>query len=176
MPQLFRVDPSLPNALERAFPSLAVLGSAASQLVAAASLAAVVALCAREGTFRRGAVRAALLAGLVIVLLPSSPRSAVEFAFDFATSAAVIAWLAVCAFVLLRDHAAAWVFFGTLAFGGSSAIRLLGQDAAADRIAGAGGLLLTVIVALMLVGFRRREPAVDAAVVPPALPLPEPLS
>jgi hypothetical protein len=68
------------------------------------------------------------------------------------------------------------VFFGTLAFGGSSAIRLLGQDAAADRIAGAGGLLLTVIVALMLVGFRRREPAVDAAAVPPALPLPEPVS
>ena len=42
----------------------------------------------------------------------------------------VIAWLAVTAFVLLRDHPAAWVYFGTLAFGGSSAVRLLGQDAA----------------------------------------------
>jgi hypothetical protein len=144
--------------------------------VAAASLAAVVALCAREATFRRPAVRAALLLGLLVVLLPSSPRSTVEFAFELATAAAAAAWLAVSAFVLLRDHPAAWVFFGALAFGGSSAVRLLGQNAAADRIAGAAGLVLTFLVALLLVGFRRREPAVDAAAVPPPLPLPEPIA
>jgi Type II CAAX prenyl endopeptidase Rce1-like len=175
LPQLFRADPSLPNSLERAFPSLAVIGSAGSQLVATASLAAVVALAARETTFRRPGIRAAMLLGVLIVILPSSPRSALEFGFELATAAAGAAWLAVAAFVLLADHPAAWVFFGTLAFGGSSALRLLGQDAAADRIAGAAGIALTAVVALLLVGFRRREPAVESVSAPPP-PLPEPIS
>ncbi|HYK41792.1 MAG TPA: CPBP family intramembrane glutamic endopeptidase [Thermoanaerobaculia bacterium] len=175
VPQLFRADPALPNALERAFPSLAVLGSASSQLVAAACLAAVAALAWRERTFRRPAVRVLLLVGLIVVLLPSSPRSAVEFGFELAAAAAGAAWLAVTAFILLRDHPAAWVFFGTLAFGGSSALRLLGQGAAADRIAGAAGMVLTAAVAILLVGFGRREPASDVAPAVPA-PLPEPIA
>ncbi|MEO8430551.1 MAG: lysostaphin resistance A-like protein [Acidobacteriota bacterium] len=159
VPALFDPDPSLPSAMERAIPSLAVLWSAATLTFLAAAVAAVVARGFREALLRRADVRALVLIGAVVALLPGSARSAVELAGGLAGSLLMAGWLAISAFALLRDHAAAWVFFGALAFGGSAASRLLAQPAAADRAAGWVGIALLAAAALALVGARRRQPA-----------------
>ena len=151
VPQLFRADPSLPNSLERAFPSLAVIGSAASQL-ASFGLASVV---AGGGAGWRGSGfpppghpgrdRCSGPRSRFFRLRPISPWSSRLRAR--AGSLAILAWLASSArFVLLADHPAAWVFFGTLAFGLAAAVRLLSQPAPPDRISRAAvGILLTAV-------------------------------
>ena len=167
VPALFRPDPSLPAAVEKALPALAVLWSAATLTVLAAAVAAVASRGAGEPLLRRADVRAVVLLGVIVALMPGSARSALEFAGGLAGSALTACWLAVAAFALLRDHAAAWVFFGALAFGGAAASRLLAQPAAPDRAAGFVGLALVAAAALLLVGTRPRQPAVTEA---PGLP------
>jgi hypothetical protein len=77
---------------------------------------------------------------------------------------AVAVWLGVVAFVLLKDHVAAWVLFGALAFGGRAAAALLGQSAAADRAAGwVAVALIAVAVIGLLAGKREAGTALDGA-------------
>lgn len=148
-------DPSLPTALEKAVPGFASLASAAFATLALASVAAVAAIAAREPFFRKRAARAAALAGLVLVLLPMSLHSVTEFVVDLLPPLAVAVWLGVVGFVLLKDHVAAWVLFGALAFGGRAAAALLEQSAAADRAAGwVAVALIAVSVIGLLAGMR----------------------
>ncbi len=167
-PELFRPDPSLPGSLDLALPAIAVLSAAAFATFGTASAASVAALGSREAFLRRRSTRIALAAGALVALLPSSPHSTLELAGELAGSLALLTWMAVCAFVLLRDHVAAWVLFGAAAFGGPAAIRLLSQPAAPDRIAGAAGLLLLAVVAVALIGTGAREPSLDPAPAPVA--------
>ena len=159
VPSLFGVDPALPAILDRAWPAVSVLSGAAVATFVFASVAAAGALGGREPSFRRAGLRVAAAIAVVFALLPSDPHSAVELVERFGSSLALVAWLAFSAFFLLRDHAAAWVFFGALAFGGNTAARLLSQPAASDRFAGAAGAVLLVIVCAAIVGTARREPA-----------------
>jgi hypothetical protein len=55
----------------------------------------------------------------------------------------------------LKDHVAAWVLFGALAFGGRAAAAILGQTAAADRTAGWVGVALIAIAVVGLLAGRR---------------------
>jgi len=90
------------------------------------------------------------------------------------TGLAFAAWAGVCAFLLLRDHAAAWALFGILAFGGRVALELLGQPAAADRTAGAVAVLLLAAVALALLAGRRPEAPPPGASRTDGFSVPEP--
>jgi len=155
-------SPALPSALEKAVPGFAVLASAAFSTLILASAAAVVAIAAPQPFFRKPAARAAALAGLVLVLLPTSLHSATEFALDLLPPLAAAAWLAAVGFLLLKDHVAAWVLFGALAFGGRAAAALLGQTAQADRMSGwLAVALIAAAVGWLLAGRRegKRLPA-----------------
>jgi hypothetical protein len=168
-PELFRADPSLPGALDLAVPAIAVLSAAALATFGLASVASAAALGSRGALLRRGTTRVAIAAGALVALLPSSPHSALEFAADLAGSLAILAWMAVCAFLLLRDHVAAWVVFGAAAFGAPAAVRLLSQPARPDVLAGAAGLLLLGAAAIALIGTGAREPSIETP-PPPATP------
>ena len=65
---------------------------------------------------------------------------------------------------LLRDHAAAWGFFGLFYFGGRAAVDLLSQPASADAAQGGLALALLVLFGLMLLAGRRDR----VASIPPA--------
>ena len=130
-------EPSLPGALERFVPGLAPVGSAAAlTLSGMAVLAGVIAIAAAQPFFRQPAIRAASLLALLALLVPGGTRSPVEFALDFVPPILLVGWMAVVAFALLRDHAAAWVFFGAISFGGARAASMLAQPAAPDQAAG----------------------------------------
>ncbi len=159
VPSLFRVDPSLPGSLDRAVPAVTVLAGAAMALFLIATAASAVSLGNEDPFFRRTPARIGLAFLLVVALLPSAPHSAAELLGGLGNSLALLFWLFVCAFFLLRDHVAAWVFFGALAFGGSAAASLIAEPAAPDRISGILGLVLVAAMALALVGFRPRERA-----------------
>ena len=165
MPDLFEVDPSLPSALEHAVPAMAVLWTASVWTLLLGTAAAVVAIAAREPLFRRGVILALALAAILLALIPISFHSPVESLWQVVAGLLMLGWLAVAAYVLLREHVAAWVFFGALASGGSAAAKLLAQPAAADQAAGAAAVLLLLLAAAALVVGRRREP-----------PAPEPLA
>jgi hypothetical protein len=171
LPALYHPNPALPSELESAFPALTALSSGAFGLVAAAAAAAVVALASREASFSTASARVALAAAFVVALIPSSPRSPLDFGWRFSTSVLLAGWLAVSAFVLLRDHVAAWVIFGALAFGGAAALRLLVQPAPPDAAAGWIGLILVAAAAAALIRSPRREASItDAAVAPTPAP------
>ncbi|HLN92757.1 MAG TPA: hypothetical protein VK389_02770, partial [Thermoanaerobaculia bacterium] len=87
----------------------------------------------------------------------------------------MVAWLAFVAFGLLKDHAAAWVLFGALYFGGLRAGELLVQPAPPDRAAGWTVIVLVLLAAAALVAGRRQRPEAAAAEVlgpEPVVPLP----
>ena len=154
-PALDVPDPSLPSALEKAVPGFSALATAALGTGALAAAAAVVAIASRDPFLRRGPVRAAVAAGLLIVLFPSRFHSIGELGLEVIPAAAAMAWLFGAAFLLLKDHVAAWVLFGSLAFGGRACVALLSQTAAPDRASGwLGAVLLAVTAAVLLAGRR----------------------
>ena len=140
-----------------------------------AALAATAALAARTAFFRSARGSALGFAALAIALLPSSVTTPGAFLADYLPSVLAAAWLAASAFLLLRDHAAAWVLFGLIALGGRGAVELMAQPAPPDRAAGGFALLLLAAVGVALLAGRRDrdlEEPVDLYQVPPP-PLPE---
>jgi len=166
VPDLFEVDAALPSSLESAFPALAVLWSATIFTLAVAAVAATAALAGRESIFRRRSGQAIALAAVVLVCLPTSFHSGVELIGTALPGLLTAAWVFFCAFFILRDHAAAWVFFGTFASGVPAAARLLAQPAAADRIAGASAFVLLAVAVTAVVSGAKREPAVPEPPIP----------
>jgi hypothetical protein len=110
---------------------------------------------------------------VLFALAPGGARSAAEFAAAFLPEVLMAGWLAFCMFGLLRDHAAAWVLFGAIYFGGMRAVELLAQPAAQDRAAGWSVVVLVVLAAVALLAGRR--PA-EALAVPVLVPEEPPLS
>jgi len=163
-PALDVPDPSLPGALEKAVPGFSALASAALATSALAAAAAVVSIASKDPFFRKAAVRAAVAAGLVVLLFPSRFHSIGELGLEVIPAAAAMAWMFGAAFLLLKDHVAAWVLFGALAFGGRACAALLSQTAPPDRAAGwVGVLLLAAASAALLAGRRAAAPAEPAA-------------
>jgi MFS family permease len=160
VPALYEPDPSLPSSLQYAIPALDVVWTAARGVFALAALAAAAALAARSSYLRSAAGKALGIGALLIAFAPTSFHSPGDFAADFLPALLMAAWLAVACFALLRDHAAAWVLFGILAFGGREAIDLLAQPSAWDRSAGwLAVLLLLAAGAALLAGRRTVGPA-----------------
>jgi len=123
-----------------------------------------VALGWKSTFFRSTAGRALGVLAIAVVLLPGQLRNAPEFTMELVSTLLAAAWIAVCAFALLRDHAAAWAFFGLFALGGRSAVELLAQPAASDVAQGGLALILLALFGFALLAGRR-----DAA-PPAALP------
>jgi hypothetical protein len=170
VPDLFEMQPSLPPGLESAVPAVAVLWAAFRFALAAGAVAAVVAIGSREPFLKTAAGRLLVLLGLVLVLIPGSFHSPLAFFGALVPDLLTVAWLAIAAFALLRDHVAAWVLFGVFVSGGSAVAGLLGQPAPADQAAGWMSLAALVIAAAGLLAGGRREPAVaDPAAVPPTM-------
>jgi hypothetical protein len=155
-PALDVPDPLLPSALEKAVPGFSALATAALGTGALAAAAAVVAIASRDPFFRKAAVRAAVAAGVLIVLFPSRFHSIGELGLEVIPAAAAMAWLLGAAFLLLKDHVAAWVLFGALALGGRACLALLSQTAAPDRAAGWVGVVLVAATAALLLAGRRK--------------------
>jgi hypothetical protein len=178
VPSLYEPDPTLPASLQYLAPALEVIWAAARATFTVAVPAAVVALAVHSTFFKTAAGRALGLLAVAVAMLPTNVSSPSAFLSDYVPTLLIAAWMAVCAFVLLRDHAAAWVLFGLFTFGGRGAIELLAQPAAADRAAGAvTAVLLVVAGAALLAGGRRDAgPAlpVPAPVEPPTEPAPAP--
>jgi hypothetical protein len=171
-PDLFDPDPTLPSALERALPGYAGFWSAATSTFTLGVAAAAVALAARQPAFRKPLWRVLGAAAVIVALVPTGARSVGEFTASFLPDVLLVAWVAFCAFGLLRDHAAAWAIFGALAFGGMRAAELLAQPAPPDRFAGWTVAVLCVLAATALLAGRREE----ARTVPSPLAEPEPWS
>jgi membrane protease YdiL (CAAX protease family) len=155
VPALYDPDPSLPGSLGNAVPAVDAVWAAARGAFGLAAVAAVAALAWRSTFFRTAAGRALGVLALIVVMLPSELRSPAEFTMEFLSGLLAAAWIAVCAFGLLRDHAAAWVLFGLFSFGGRAAADLFAQPAAADRAQGGLALVLLVLFGLMMLAGRR---------------------
>ena len=169
IPALYEPDPTLPGSLGSAVPAVDVLWAAARGAFVVAAAASAAALAWGSSFFKSPLGRALGFAALVLALVPTGLRSPAEFAFELSTALLFAGWAAVCAFGLLRDHAAAWVLFGVLAFGGRGAIDLLAQPASSDRAAGALAAALLVAALAALFAGRRVEPApVTVGPDPPA--------
>ena len=154
-PAVAGYEPSLPRALETAFPGFAVFWSAARLTIALAAMAAVVTLASRQPLFRKTSGRLLAAAVFLLILLPGSARSAAELASGYVPAIAAAIWIGVCV-LLLRDDVAAWTLFGALTFGLRGAAELLAQPAGADQLAGWSGLALIALAVLALCGGRRR--------------------
>ncbi len=166
VPALYDPDPTLPGSLNNAVPAVDAVWAAARGAFGLAAVAAVVTLGWRSTFFRSTAGRALGVLAIAVVLLPGQLRNAPEFTMELVSALLAAAWIAVCAFALLRDHAAAWALFGLLALGGRTAAELLVQPAAYDVAQGGLALILLVLFGLALLAGRR-----DAS--PPAeLPAP----
>jgi hypothetical protein len=170
-PSLFEPDPTLPRSLERWLPGYAGFWSVATAAFSLAAVAATVTLAARTRTAREPLWRALAVVAVLLALAPIGARSAGEFAAAWIPEILLAAWFAFVAFGLLKDHAAAWVFFGALYFGGLRAGELLVQPAQQDRAAGWTVALLVLIAAAVLVAGRRQRPEPLLA----AGPVPEPI-
>ena len=169
-PALFEPDPTLPRALERALPAYAGFWSAATAAFGLAVVAAAVALAWRQPTLQKRGGRILLFAAVLFALAPIGARSPGEFAAAFLPEILMAAWLAFCVFGLLKDHAAAWVMFGALYFGGVRAVELLAQPATPDRAAGWTVVALVILASAALIAGRRER----AAATPPKSVTPEP--
>jgi len=156
-PALFEPDPALPEALEAVVPGFAVFWSALLATFTLSALLAVIALAAAQPFFRKPAILALSLPALFFIVAPTTFRSPEQFLADFVPGLLVTAWIALCAFLLLRDHVAAWVLFGAFSYGGRAIVELLAQPAALDRVAGWTALLLIALGAAALLIGRRRE-------------------
>jgi hypothetical protein len=164
---LYDPDPSLPGSLQYPVPAVDVVWTAARGGFAIAALAAAAALALRSNFFRRTTGRVMGLAAIGVALLPTDLRSVGGLIADYLPGLLIAAWLALCAFFLLRDHVAAWALFGLFAFGGREALELLAQPAPADRAAGLLALLLLGAVAVAMLAGRRDVPAGVAPVPQP---------
>ena len=162
VPALYEPDPSLSASLQYAVPALDVLWGAARGGFGIAALAAAAALALRSSLFRTTPGRVLGLAAIGVALLPTELHSAAELAAQYLPGLLMAAWLGVCAFALLRDHAAAWALFGLLAFGGRGALELLAQPAAADRTSGGWAVAVLILAGFALLA-GRREPAPPVA-------------
>jgi hypothetical protein len=173
IPSLYEPDPTLPSSLQYVSPAVDVLWSAGRGALLIATLAGTAALAARSSFFRTTKGRVLGFAALAIALLPAGLSSPVSFLADYLPEVLAAAWLAASAFLLLRDHAAAWVLFGLIALGGRGAVELLAQPAPPDRRAGAWAVVLLAVAGVaLLAGRRDRDEAEIALEIPPA-PLPE---
>ncbi len=162
VPALYDPDPTLPASLQYSVPALDVLWQAARGGFAFAAMAAAAALALGSSFFRTRPGRALGAVAVVLALLPSNFHSPAEFASSLLPTLFATAWIAICTFALLRDHAAAWALFGLFAFGVREAIDLVAQPAAADQAAGAWALALLVLAGIALLA-GRRDPAVRLA-------------
>ncbi|HEX7252476.1 MAG TPA: hypothetical protein VF376_06305, partial [Thermoanaerobaculia bacterium] len=169
VPDLFEIQPALPPVLEAAVPAVSVLWGALRFSLVAGALAGVVVIAAREPFFRKPAGRFLVLVGIALVLMPTSFHTALGFLGTLVPDLVTAAWLGLTAFVLLRDHVAAWVLFGAFVAGGPSVARLLEQPAPADQAAGWMSLALLVIAVAGVLAGARRDPAVTSA--PPDEPV-----
>ncbi len=113
------------------------------------------------------------LVAVILACVPTSFHSGTEVFAITVSGVLTAAWLLTAAFFLLRDHAAAWVFFGAFASGVPAALRLLSEPATADRIAGASALVLLAVALAALLGGSTRRPALEPSA--PAAPEPLPL-
>lgn len=159
---LYDPDPSLPSSLQYAVPGIDVLWTAGRGGFALAAMAAAAVLAWKSAFFRTTAGRALGILAVFVAMLPSNLHSAGEFVSEYVPGLLIVLWLAVAAFVLLRDHVAAWALFGLLAFGGRAAIELLAQPAPADQNAGGFALVLLALAGVALLVGRR-----DRVVAPP---------
>jgi hypothetical protein len=157
VPALYEPDPSLPGSLQYVVPALDVLWGAARGAFGIAALAAAAALAWRSSLFRTTPGRLLGAAAIAVALLPTDIHSAARLVADYLPGLAMAAWLGVCAFLLLRDHVAAWVLFGLLAFGGRGALELLAQPAAADRAAGGFAVVLLIVAGFVLLAGKRER-------------------
>jgi len=173
IPSLYEPDPSLPSSLQFLSPAVDVLWTGGRGALVLAALAATASLAARTAFFRSARGRALGFAALAIALLPSSVTTPGAFLADYLPSILAAAWLAASAFLLLRDHAAAWVLFGLIALGGRGAVELLAQPAPPDRAAGGFALLLLAAVGIALLAGRRDRDLEEPAFQIPPPPLPE---
>ena len=107
VPALYDPDPSLPSSLQYAIPGIDVLWTAGRGGFALAAMAAAAALAWKSTFFRTPTGRALGLLALLVAMLPSSLHSPGEFAAEYVPGLLIALWLAVAAFGLLRDHAAA---------------------------------------------------------------------
>ena len=164
----FSFDPSLPSALETAFPGLAVPWSAVRSTIGLAAAVSVLALAFRHSFFQKPLGRWLGVLVALVAVIPTSFHSLPEFLASFVTPVVVVAYLVLVGCCLLKDHVGAWVLFGALAFGGRAAAALLSQPAAEDRAAGLIGVVLLLIAAVVLLAGRRPSPAEQ----PPA-PVPQ---
>jgi Type II CAAX prenyl endopeptidase Rce1-like len=169
-PSLFEIDPTLPRPLERWLPGYAGFWSAATATFALAVIAAAVALATRTPTAQQRPWRVLFLGALVLALVPVGARSGGEFAAAFLPEIVTAGWVGFVAFGLLKDHAAAWVLFGGLYFGGNRAAELLGQPAPPDRAAGWAVVVLVLLAAGILLAGRRQERSLPGEILPTELP------
>jgi hypothetical protein len=156
---LYDPDPSLPSSLQYLIPAVDVVWNAARGTFALAALAAGAALAARGAFFRSAAGRTLAVGAVLVAMAPTSFHGASEFAAAFAPAVLMAIWLSVAAFALLRDHAAAWVLFGLLAFGGRDTIELLAQPASWDRASGRFAVVLLALSGVALLAGRRTSAA-----------------
>ena len=94
--------------------------------------------------------------------LPARTRP--SSSLEFLPAVLIAGWMGVVAFALLKDHAAAWVFFGAIAFGGARTASMLAQPAASDQMAGWVGVALIVLAVaglLLKLRVRAREMGLD---------------
>jgi hypothetical protein len=169
-PALVEPDPFLPASLSVWIPSVAAFWSAAQATFGLAAAAAVAVLAVRQPFFRKPVGAALGIAALLVAALPDKLTGPGDFLAAYLPGVATLAWLVFCALCLLADHAAAWVLFGALAFGGPVVADLLSQGAAQDRAAGLATLaLISAAVVALLAG--RRSPAAQLAGPPEAQPL-----
>ena len=92
-PGSFGFDPSLPQFLEAAVPSFAILWSAATGTLVAATVAAVAVLAAPSDFFRAPVVRLLALLAILLAIFPTSFHSAGELAASLLPAAISAAWL-----------------------------------------------------------------------------------
>jgi hypothetical protein len=166
VPALYEPDPALPGSLATAIPGIDALWSAGRGAFVAASVAGAAALAWKSAFFRHRYGRALGIVAVVLALVPSDLRSGAGFGFELVTGLLFAAWAAVCAFGLLRDHAAAWALFGILGSGGRVALELLAQSAAQDRAAGWLAILLLGVAGAACLTGRRDGPAQAELTVP----------
>jgi hypothetical protein len=162
----FSFDPSLPGALETAFPGLGVPWAAVRSTIGLAAAVAVLVLALRHPFFQKPLGRWLGVLMALVAVIPTSFHSLPEFLASLGTPVVVVAYLALMTCFLLKDHVGAWVLFGAFAFGGRAAAALLSQPAGEDQAAGGIGVALVLIAAIALLAGRRQDLAESPAPAP----------